>query len=130
MDVLSPLDQAERDSLQNQLQEVKRQQTLEVTKLLEHISAVETEKDVLLSKENERNLLASVESDLEKSLAQMTLEKEESKKKIIALDGAYKLLKDKHMRLVETHANLLRSNAAGMGELEKAKIASQASLDK
>ena len=58
----------------------------------------------------------------------MTLEKEESKKKIIALDGAYKLLKDKHMRLVETHANLLRSNAAGMGELEKAKIASQASL--
>ena len=60
----------------------------------------------------------------------MTLEKEESKKKIIALDGAYKLLKDKHMRLVETHANLLRSNAAGMGELEKAKIASQASLAK
>ena len=114
--------------MQYQLQETQRQQTLEVTKLLEHIENIEVEKNNLLAKENERSLMASIESDLEKSLAKMTLEKEESKKKITALDGAYKLLKEKHMKLVETHANLLRSNAAGMGELEKAKIASQDSF--
>ena len=112
---------AERDGLHGQLADIRRQQTLEVTKLLEHIAQVETEKSRLQSAENERLLTSSADSDLELKLAQLVLEKGESSKKIVALDNAYNLLKGKHMKLVQTHANLLRANATVQGQIEKAK---------
>ena len=55
-------------------------------------------------------------------LAQLSLEKGESAKKIAALESAYKQLKDKHMKLVEAHANLLRQNAAVQAQTEKLKV--------
>jgi len=97
----------------------------EVTKLLEHIAQLEAEKSRLQSAENERLLTSAVDTENDAKLAQLSLEKGESAKKIVALENAYKLLKDKHMKLVEAHANLLRSNAAVQGQSQKFKTENQ-----
>ena len=94
---------------------------LKVTKLLEHIAQLERKKSESQMAANERLLSASAVSETESKMAQLTLEKSESSKKIIALENAYKLLKEKHIKLVDTHANLLRSTAANQSEFDKVK---------
>ena len=92
-----------------------------MTKLLEHIAQLEREKSESQMAANERLLTASAASETESKMAQLALEKSESSKKIIALENAYKLLKEKHIKLVDTHANLLRSTAANQSEFDKIK---------
>lgn len=100
--------QEEASRLQNELENTKKEQTIEVTKLLEYISQLEREK---------------VDSETSIQTNQATLnsfktENDELSKKKIAVENAFQQLKMKHMKLVQMHAEHLRSTASIKGELE------------
>ena len=100
--------QEEASRLQNELENTKKEQTIEVTKLLEYISQLEREKvDSETSIQTNQATLNSFET-----------ENDELSKKKIAVENAFQQLKMKHMKLVQMHAEHLRSTASIKGELE------------
>ena len=103
--------QEEVSRLQNDLAATKREQTIEVTKLLEYISQLEREKlEAETSKLSFETNQATVNS--------LKTENQELAKKKVAVENAFQQLKMKHMKLVQMHADHLRTTASIKGELE------------
>ena len=94
--------QEEVSRLQNDLAATKREQTIEVTKLLEYISQLEREKlEAETSKLSFETNQATVNS--------LKTENQELAKKKVAVENAFQQLKMKHMKLVQMHADHLRT---------------------
>lgn len=103
--------QEETSRLQSELENTKREQTIEVTKLLEYISQLEREKV-----ESETSTL-SLQTN-QATLNSLKTENDELSKKKVTVENAFQQLKMKHMKLVQMHAEHLRSTASIKGELE------------
>jgi hypothetical protein len=107
------LDQLRRqvEQLNFELSEAKREQIVEATKLLEHITNIEHEKSNMaieiegLRKNNLR------ETQLTSSIQITELEEQikNSENRASNVENGYKQLKEKHLKLVDAHAKLLRS---------------------
>ena len=87
--------QMEMAQLRMELEESQQEKQLEVTKLLEHISKMEHEKEQVLA-----NASTNFNTTKQEHAAAET--------KATQLESAYRQLKDKHLALVANHANLIR----------------------
>ena len=107
----SQLDQLRRqvEQLNYELSEAKREQVVEATKLLEHITKIENEKGNM-GIEIE-GLRLQQESKTKNAIELTSMEEQVKAAEIRSnnVENAYKQLKDKHLKLVNAHANLLRS---------------------
>ena len=91
------------------LAEARREQKVEATKLLEHIAKLETEKELLTSQIEEERQKAKNHNENSLLFSDTEQRLRSAETKYTSIEAAYKQLKDKHLKLVETHASLLRS---------------------
>ena len=85
--------------------------TLVVTKLLEHIAKLEAEKEQIQIQAADLAANAASATQLNKAESDLIA----SQTKYSNLENAYKMLKDKHLKLIDNHAGLLRSSSSGKG---------------
>ena len=95
-----------------ELEETQQEKALEVTKLLEHISKMEHEKESLQQ-------IATGSSGLQSQIDAALATQKAAETKSLNLESAYKQLKDKHLALVTNHANLIRSSASDKDKLSQ-----------
>ena len=103
--------QSQIENLRSELSESKREQVVEVTKLLEHIAKLEAEKEQIQFQAADLAANAASASQLNKAESDLVA----SQTKYSNLENAYKMLKDKHLKLIDNHAALLRSSSSGTG---------------
>ena len=82
-----------------------------VTKLLEHIAKLEAEKEQIQIQAADLAANAASATQLNKAESDLIA----SQTKYSNLENAYKMLKDKHLKLIDNHAGLLRSSSSGRG---------------
>ena len=103
--------QSQIENLRSELSESKREQVVEVTKLLEHIAKLEAEKEQIQFQAADLAANAASATQLNKVESDLVA----SQTKYSNLENAYKMLKDKHLKLIDNHAELLRSSSSGTG---------------